>query len=380
MGGISSLLGAVSLLGFLLFLAGIGLVVVSASQGRPVRGGVLLSILGLVLGILLSVVGQGILIVEPQQRAVVFQTLSGVLEDPRGPGTHIIIPVLQQPTIYDVSSREYTMSGSTNEGAVQGNDAVRVRTVDGQEVLIDVTVIYRITPVDITVTDENGNPTGDIANVNTVHERWQNRYEQDFIRPVTRGLVRDVVSDVDAEGIYSTDRTRIQIAIQTQLANLMAVEGLDLTDFIIREITFSNQDFADSIERVLIAERAVQEAANRARQEEEEANRVRIRAQGERDAEILRAEGEAQGIVLLAQANAEALRLVSEQIAANPALIQYEYIRSLSDNINIALVPSNSPFLFDFDSFTANPDFVAPTVPDVNLPSIQEIAPDSSGD
>ena len=53
MGGISSMIGAIALLGFLAFLAGVGMVVVSASQGRPVRGGVLLALLGLVFGIVL---------------------------------------------------------------------------------------------------------------------------------------------------------------------------------------------------------------------------------------------------------------------------------------------------------------------------------------
>ena len=65
-----------------------------------------------------------------------------------------------------------------------------------------------------------------------------------------------------------------------------------------------------------------------------------------------------------AAAEAEALRLISEQIAANPQLIQYQYVQNLSDQVRLILVPSNSPFLFDFNSLTqANPDFTAPAVP-----------------
>jgi hypothetical protein len=63
MGGISSVLGAIALLGFLGFLGGIGLVVVSASQGRPVRGGLSLALVGLALGLVFSIISQGILIV-----------------------------------------------------------------------------------------------------------------------------------------------------------------------------------------------------------------------------------------------------------------------------------------------------------------------------
>ena len=93
--GVSSILGALSLIGFLLFLGGIALVVLAASQGRPVRNGILLAAVGIVLGVVFSVVSQGILIVQPDQVAVVFNTLNGDLETPRRSGTSIVIPVVQ---------------------------------------------------------------------------------------------------------------------------------------------------------------------------------------------------------------------------------------------------------------------------------------------
>jgi ABC-type Fe3+-siderophore transport system permease subunit len=134
MGGISSVLGAIALLGFLGFLGGIGLVVVSASQGRPVRGGLSLAVVGLALGLVFSIISQGILIVAPQQVAVIFNTLSGELGQPRISGTHIVVPVLQEATLYPIQQQQYTMSGVPGEGQVQGNDALRGRTLDGQEV------------------------------------------------------------------------------------------------------------------------------------------------------------------------------------------------------------------------------------------------------
>jgi len=352
MGGISAILSALALLGFLGFLAGIGLVVVAASQGRPVRGGILLSIIGLVVGILFSIIANGILIVEPTQVAVIFNTLSGELETPRRSGTSVVIPVLQTATIYPIQQQEYTMSGVREEGIVQGDDSVRGRSIDGQEVLVDITVIYQIDPQE----------------VNTVHQRWQNRYQDEFIRPTLRGQARDSISRFRAEDIFGERRTELGDSIEANLGSRMTEEGFILTDLVVRDVTFSSE-FAQSIEQRLIAEQ------NRLRGIEE-AERVRIAAQGERDAEIARAEGSAQAIVLNAQAQAEALRLVSEQIAANPSLIQYEYVQNLSDNINLALVPSNSPFLFDFESLAqANPDFRAPDVPQATAPSAEELTP-----
>lgn len=336
MGGLGGLIGAIAAVAFLLFLGGIGLIVVWSSQNRPVRGLVPLVAIALIAGLGLSLVSQGVIVVEPQQVAVVFQTFTGQLDEPRRAGTHVIIPILQEATIYPISFQQYTMSGSAEEGARSGDDAVQVRTIDGQEVLLDVTVIYRIDP----------------DNVNIVHERWQNRYEEDLIRPVLRGFVRDAVSGFRAEAVYADSRTVIQESIEETTRNRLEEEGFEVSDLIIRNVTFSNEEFAQSIERVQIAERQAQEAAFRVQQEQQEAERVRVRAQGARDAEIARAEGEAEGIRLLAQAQAEALALVSEQLAANPLLIQYEYIRNLADNVGIALVPSNSPFLFDIESLT----------------------------
>jgi regulator of protease activity HflC (stomatin/prohibitin superfamily) len=350
MGGISGILSTVALLGFLAFLAGVGLVVVSASQGRPVRGGVLLAAVGMVFGVVLTIIAQGIIVVQPQERAVVFNTLDGQLGDPRGPGTHIIIPILQEATIYNIAQQEYTMSGTENEGNVRGNDAVRGRTSDGQEIIMDITILYRVSPIG--------------TDVNTVHERLQNRYEENFIRPTARGISREIISAFTAEQIYDEARATLEQEMQDRISTLMAEQGLELVDLLVRDVTFS-EEFAQSIEQALVAQQQAERARRQVDQIQAEADQARAEADGLRDARIARAEGDAQAIILEAQAQAEALRLVSEQIAANPLLVQYEYIQQLSDNVSLALVPSNSPFLFDFASLPeAIEGFEAPAIPE----------------
>ncbi|HYO87186.1 MAG TPA: prohibitin family protein [Candidatus Limnocylindrales bacterium] len=345
---VSALFGFVALLGVAALIGGIALAVLAASQGRPVRNGVMLAIVGVVIGILGGVLSQGILVVQPAERAVVFNTLSGSLETPRLPGTNIIVPVLQQATLYDMSQKQYTMSGQTNEGARSGDDAVRARTIDGQEVQMDITVLYSIDP----------------DQVNIIHQRWQNRYEDDFIRPTTRGFVRDIVSAYRADDIYGERRGEMEDRIQAQLTTRMTEEGLILSDLLVRDINFSDL-FTQAIEQAQIAEQEANRARLRVQQIQQEAEQARAQAEGQRDATIARAQGEAESIVLRAQAEAEGLRLVSQQIAANPALIQYQYIQTLGPNVRLITVPSNSPFLFDLNSLTeiGDPDFVPPPVP-----------------
>jgi regulator of protease activity HflC (stomatin/prohibitin superfamily) len=223
-------------------------------------------------------------------------------------------------------------------------------------ILLDITILYRI------------NPEGE--NVNIVHRNLQNRYEQDFIRPTARGVAREVVSGFTAEQIYGEKRVELEQQMQDEISAQMATQGLELVNLLVRDITFS-EDFTASIEQAVVAQQEAVQAQRRVEQRQAEAQQAVAIAEGDRDAAIARAQGQAQSVILNAQAQAEALRLISEQIAANPMLIQYEYIQNLSDKVSLALIPSNSPFLFDFNSIadlpSANPDFAAPVIPQSDL-------------
>ncbi len=346
--GISSILGFVALAGWVAVVAGIGLAVAAASQNRSPRSGVMLAIVGVIVGVLFSVISQGVIIVQPQEVAVIFDTLRGQLLEPRGPGVHIIVPVVQEATIYSIERSEYTMSGSPTEGRRSGDDAVVSRTADGQEVRIEATLIYRISP----------------ENVNLIHQNWRNRYTEELVRPTIRGIVRDEIALYSVEEVYSTQRGALREGIQNKLSTRLGEEGLQVVDFLIRDVEFS-QEYAQSVEQKQIAEQDRLRA-------QQEAERLRVQAQGQRDAAVyeaegqrlsaierakgeaesirIRAEAEADAILIRAQADAQALALIREQLDQNPALIQWRYVETLSDNVQIVLLPSNSPFLFDLAS------------------------------
>ena len=304
--GISSILNILSLVGFVVFLAGVGIVVLAASQGRPVRGGVLLAIVGLVAGLVLGAIGQGILIVEPTEVAVVVNTVSGDLEGtPRRGGTHIIVPVVQQPFLYPITQQSVGMDGDP-QGSDEG--AVVARSSDGQEVRLDVSVIYSVDP----------------NNANTLHLSWgQERYAEEFVIPTTRTVVRDAVSGFEAADIYAGGRETLSDSAFQRLSTRLERDGLILSDLLIRNVTFSPQ-YAEAIEQAQVAAQEAERARLQVQRIQQEAEQARARAQGLRDAEILRAEGEAQATVLQAQAEAEALWLVSE----HPGVSQIELGKS----------------------------------------------------
>lgn len=398
--GIDVLFNVIAIGAFLVGLAGIALVVMNASRNQTVRGGVILAAVGFVLGLVFLVIGEGLLVVGPTERVVVFNTLSGELEEPREPGLHIIIPGIQQTFPYLVSRQEYTMSSSQGEGAgsrANIDDAIEARSIDGQEVLIDITIIFTIDP----------------SNVNTVHTNWSDisqGYVEGLIRPTLRSLTRDVVATARAEEIFGSaavtettesdteetgaasnieidpntgfsfpnpspnSRSEVQAEIERLAAIELGQEGFTVVEVLLNEINFS-ADFIQAIENRQVAELERDRA-------EIQAETARIEAGGLADARIEQARGEAEAILLQAEADAEALRLVSVQIAANPNLIQYTYVTELSDNVSVVLVPSNSPFLFDAETFTdLGSDFQAPEAPVVEpiTPTTEDSDEEDSG-
>jgi regulator of protease activity HflC (stomatin/prohibitin superfamily) len=341
--GISAIFGTLAFVGFVVFIAGAALAVIAASQGRAARGGVLLAIIGLVGGILFSVISQGIIVVEPTQVAIITNTLTGSVETPRRGGTHVVVPVIQRVAVYyPITQQEYTMAAALGEGARSNeDDAVESRTKDGQTVKMDVTILYHVVP----------------DKANELYLAWNDNYIQGFVRPIARSLVREIASKYTAEQIYGEARTQLGNDIKDAVAERFAEEDLELTDFLVRNITFSDE-FTTAIEQKVVAAQNLERARTEAQQRETE-------AKGRAAAAVADAQGAAQAVEIQAKAQAEALRLVSEQIAANPSLIPYEYVQNLSDNVQLVLLPSNSPFLFDLQSLMqANPNFTPPTVPE----------------
>ncbi|MEO0599385.1 MAG: SPFH domain-containing protein, partial [Chloroflexota bacterium] len=317
--GIEAFLGVIATGGFLIGLAGIAFIVVNASRGQGVRNGIVMAVAGFVLGLVFLVISEGLVTVQPTQRVVVFNVLTGNLEEPLEPGIHIVIPGIEQTTPYRVSRQEYTMSGISGEGNRSTDDAIEARSIDGQEVSLDVTIIFTIDP----------------ENVNRVHENWSDS-EQGFleglIRPTIRSITRDVVATARAEQIFGSaqlsadtpetdepanadapqagipvdadgnvlpnpspeSRAEVQAEIERLVTIELAEEGFTTVELLLREINFS-VDFIQAIENRQVAELERDRA-------EIQAETTRIEAGGRADARIEEARGEAEAIRIQAEA------------------------------------------------------------------------------
>jgi regulator of protease activity HflC (stomatin/prohibitin superfamily) len=177
-------------------------------------------------------------------------------------GLNFVNP-LAKVIVFDAKTQNYTMSGVHDEGDKAGDDAIRVLTADGLEVIVDLTVLYRIIP----------------SEAPRVLREIGEDYKDKVVRPITRTMIRDNAVYYDAVGLYSLKRNEFQQRIYSDIEKNFKKRGLVLEQLLIRNINLPTS-VKTTIESKINAEQDAQKMQFVLQKEKQEAERKRVEAQG----------------------------------------------------------------------------------------------------
>lgn len=199
--------------------------------------------------------------IEPGEVGV--QTLFGKVQ-PKvlTEGLNVVNPLVDV-THFDGRNKNYTISGLHDEGDKEGDDAIRVLTADGLEVVIDLSVLYHIVP----------DKAPDI--LRTIGPSIRDK----IVRPLARTKIRDNAVFYDAVALYSAKRDEFQQKIFQSIEKDFADRGLILEQLLIRNITLP-ESVRQTIESKINAEQEAQKMKFVLDKERQEAERKRVEAQG----------------------------------------------------------------------------------------------------
>jgi len=263
------------------------------------------------VGVIVILIGMSIasvVQVEPGQVGV--QKLFGkvnnnILES----GLNIINPLVKV-VMFDVRTENYTMSGVTDEGTKQGDDAIRVLSADGLEVIVDLTVLYKVIP----------------SEAPRILKEVGTDYRNVLVRPICRTKIRDNAVYYDAVALYSTKRDEFQARIFSTIETNFKDRGLMLEQLLVRNITLPASVRA-TIETKINAEQDAQKMTFVLQKERQEAERKRVEAQGIADYQKILSTG------------------------LSDKLLQYEMIKAITVSPNAKLIfmtnGKNLPILVD---------------------------------
>jgi regulator of protease activity HflC (stomatin/prohibitin superfamily) len=282
----------------ILFFIGVIALVIGFSLSRdnsPYRrqSGIVKAIgVGLVvIGILMSSLVQ----IEPGEVGV--QKLFGKVSDQTLPSGLNFKNPLVEVVPFNIKTQNYTMSGQETEGEVRGDDAIRVLSADGLEVIIDLTVLYKVVP----------------AQAPNILRQIGADYQDIIVRPVCRTRIRDNAVYYDAVSLYSTKRDEFQDRIFKGIEEVFKSRGLLLEQLLVRNITLP-ASVKSAIESKINAEQEAQKMTFVLQKEKQEAERKRVEAQGIADYQ----------------------RIIS--LSLTDKQLQYEMIKAIANSPNAKLI------------------------------------------
>lgn len=292
------------ILGIIALVAGL---VIAKSTTPAKNWGTTIKIVGIAL-LLIGALSSAVVQVGPGEVGV--QKLFGkvnntVLES----GLNFINP-LMEVVMFDIKTQNYTMSGVTDEGNKAGDDAIRVLSADGLEVIIDLTVLYRVVPAEA---------PNILKNIGT-------DYINTIVRPICRTKIRDNAVYYEAVALYSSKRDEFQSRIYSSIDKDFKDRGLMLEQLLVRNITLPESVKA-TIESKINAEQEAQKMTFVLQKEKQEAERKRVEAQGIADYQKILSTG-----------------LSDKQL-------QYEMIKAISTSPNAKLIimdtKKSAPIIID---------------------------------
>lgn len=259
---------------------------------RKIAKIVMLVILGIwIISSLVVIVGAG--------ETGVYTLFGKVKDQELSSGFHLINPLAKIQKM-NIRTEQYTMSISQSEGQKVGNDAISALTKEGLEVNIDFTALYHL----------------DEPKASDIYREVGLDYVDKIIRPEIRGIIRTIVSQYEAKELYSEKRQEASNKIFSDLKEKINPRGVILEEAVIRNVGLP-ASLAKAIQEKLASEQEAQKYDFVLDKEKKEAERKRIEAEGQRDAQ----------------------KIIDESLSAE--YLNYLYIKELKDRQGTIYVPVN---------------------------------------
>ena len=229
---------------------------------------------------------------------------SGVENKVYAPGsTYFFVPFLNQWNTFDKTLQNIEMTLTEGRGDVLGRDDLKFKTIDGNDISLDVIISYRLDP------ELAPHVLQYVANSDEAL-----RYK--IVRIVARSLPRDIFGELTTEDFYNaTFRAEKSEKARQKLNTILNPMGVVIEKVLTKSYRF-NDAYQKAIEDKKVADQKREQFKSAINAKREEYNRKLEQTQGEVNRMIAKADGEYTQATIEADAYYEKQTLLSDAIRA----------------------------------------------------------------
>lgn len=226
---------------------------------------------------------------EANEVGVVVNVLTGLDPEVRGPGaTYFLAPLVTDWYTFSTQAQTLTMLADPSAGERASKDDLEFKTRDGNDVGVDVTILYRLEP-------------DKAPFILTSVARDDMSLKERIVRPMARSLVRDVLNELSSEDIYAGKKFEAAERARRVLDEALLQYGLRCDNVIL-----GDHRFHERYQTAINDRKVFDQKVNTARSAAENVKRewaARLEAtRGEVDQVIAQENGRAQQAMLQADA------------------------------------------------------------------------------
>ena len=286
---------------------------------------------------------------------------SGVEQEIYAPGsTYIFLPVINDWHTFNTNLQNMEMTAQVSKGDIYGQDDLRFKTIDGNDISLDLIVSYRIIPEKAPYIVEH-----------VAQSDMELRTK--IVRVIARSLPRDIFGELQTESFYKAElRAEKSDQAKAQLNAILEPYGVIVEKVLTKDYRFNN-DYQQAIEDKKIADQQTEKLRSEVLAKEEEYKRKLERAKGDVYKEIAKADGEyekakigadafyiqqqniAKAIIAEGKAEAQGIQKLNEALAeqGGKIMVKLEMAKALKDK-KIILLPSASGNSIDLKTLDVN--------------------------
>jgi len=230
--------------------------------------------------------------VSGEEVGVLLDRFSGEVTIIEQSGAKIYNGIRHQFSVLDKTLQTLDMTESAGRGDRKGKDDIKIKTVDGSDVYVDVKVQYRIIP--------------EAADVVVATSGLNDAFKQKWARDYSRTIVRNYLGELTTEEFYDSSKRDAKLVLaQNSMNERLNRFGINIDSLLIPQRPHFYKEYEEMIKKKKLADQAVLEEQSKALAAKQKQNTMLVQETNRKNVAVEQFSGEMEQKIIQVQADAE---------------------------------------------------------------------------